>query len=81
MDRDYDEESDGSEWMLSEIGESRKAIPFEGWGDFHLPNGYRFVDSDDREEYMAWLETPGNEGRLKAWLDREAKEMPEGEWE
>jgi len=81
MDRRYDEESDRGDWLMSEIGESRTEVPFEGWENFHLPKGYRFVDDDDREEYLSWLQGPGNETRLRAWLQRETKESAGGDWE
>ena len=57
---DYDEDHEGDDALLNEIGESMETIEIGSWEELDIPNGYEIADDDDRGEYDAWRESNRN---------------------
>lgn len=57
LDEDYEQESDGGDTLMNEVGESMDSVEIHSWADFDLPPGYEIVDEDQAAEYRAYLES------------------------
>ena len=56
----YNEDDEGSDALLWQIGQMMQTVEIESWDDFQMPEGYEFFDEADREEYDAHVETKRN---------------------
>ena len=50
----YNEDDEGSDALLWQIGEMMDTIVIESWADFEMPKGYEFHDDEDREDFEEW---------------------------
>lgn len=55
MGDDYNEEDDDAVGV--EMGMQMEAIEICSWDELNLPEGYKIIDDDDREEYDRYLES------------------------
>ncbi|HVF70033.1 MAG TPA: hypothetical protein VM940_00310 [Chthoniobacterales bacterium] len=57
LDEDYDQESDGGDTLMNEVGESMDVQEIHSWADLDLPAGYEIIDEDQAAGYRVYLES------------------------
>jgi hypothetical protein len=57
LDEDYDQESDGGDMLMNEVGESMDSLEIYSWADLDLPRGYEIVDEEQSAAYRDYLES------------------------
>ena len=52
-----DEDHEGDDAPLHEIGESMETFEIESWEELEIPEGYEIAHQDDPEEYKRWRDS------------------------
>ena len=60
LGEDYDEDLEGDDALLNEIGESMETFEIHSWEELEIPDGYEIADDGDRDEYGAWRDSNRN---------------------